>query len=284
MTTASASLERQAETVRGDLSSTLEELRGSMTRTALASGATALAREGGAAVARAAVRRASDRPLATLLIGAGLVMLLSGTRNGAGTDGRTGIGRIVDRANDAVKGTVSRVTGGPRASDGAIATAQQAAGEAMDWTAEKATSAAVSAHNAATAASDMASTATDKANALVSRGKDRVMDNVHDMQDTTSDVAHRLTQLAKEEPVFAAALAVAAGAALGALLPMTDAERRYLGPSGARVTQKGRAVAEHVADATATKAEEFATVAADAVADVLIDPARAGSEHPKKLG
>jgi ElaB/YqjD/DUF883 family membrane-anchored ribosome-binding protein len=274
MTTASATLERQAETVRGDLSSTLEELRGSMTRTALASGATALAREGGATVARAAVRRASDHPLATLLIGAGLVMLLSGTRQGAGTEGRTGLGRIVDRANDAVKGTVSRVTGGPRGSDGVVATAHQAAGEAMDWTAEKASAAAASARNAAAAADDMAGTTMDKASALVSQGKERVLHNVHDMQDTTGDVAHRLTQLAREQPVLTAALAVAAGAALGALLPMTDAERRYLGPSGARVTQKGRAVAEHVAEATAAKAEEVATVAANAAADALIDPAR----------
>src|SRR5690242_13168246 len=77
MTIRRAVLEREAETVRADLSATLDDLRSNMTRAALAGGAAALAREGGATVARAAARRASDHPLAALLIGAGLVMLLT---------------------------------------------------------------------------------------------------------------------------------------------------------------------------------------------------------------
>ena len=62
MTTTSAALEREAETVRADLSATLEDLRSNMTRAALAGGAAALAKEGGATVARAAARRARDHP------------------------------------------------------------------------------------------------------------------------------------------------------------------------------------------------------------------------------
>jgi hypothetical protein len=118
MTTTSAALELEAETVRADLSATLDDLRSNMTRAALAGGAAALAREGGATVARAAARRASDHPLATLLIGAGLVMLLSNGKAG------TTAGRIIGRA-------ASR----PRGCDGVSVATQQAAGQAMDWAA-----------------------------------------------------------------------------------------------------------------------------------------------------
>lgn len=250
MTTTSANLERQAETARADLSSTLEELRGNMTRTALASGAATLAKEGGAMVSRAAVRRASDHPLATLLIGAGLAMLLTGGRTSAtaASDGRLHRG------------------------DGFADAAHQATGEAADWAAEKASNAAVSARHAAAAANDAASTTVGKTRELVSHGRERVMHRVHDVQDSAGHLGDRLTQLAREQPVLTVALAVAAGAALGTMLPVTETERRYLGPSGARVTRKGRAVAEHVADATVAKAGEVATVAADTVAaDVLGD-------------
>lgn len=252
MTTTSANLERQAEAARTDLSSTLEELRGNLTRTALASGAATLAREGGAMVTRAAVRRAGDHPLATLLIGAGLAMLLTGGRTTFTTS------------------SSSRAHRG----DGFADATKQVSGEAADWAAEKANNAVVSARNAAASANDAAGTTVEKTRELVSHGTERVMHRVHDMQDGAGHMADRLTQLAREQPVLTAALAIAAGAALGTMLPMTEKERRYLGPSGARVTQKGRAVAEHVADATMAKAGEVATVAADTVAaDVLGDRA-----------
>lgn len=255
MTTTSANLERQAETARADLSSTLEELRSNMTRTALASGAATLAKEGGAMVTRAAVRRAGDHPLATLLIGAGLAMLLTGGR--ASIIGSSG----------------SRAHRG----DGFADAAQQVTGEAADWAAEKTNNAVIGARNAAAAANDAAGTAADKTRELVSHGTERVMHRVHNMHDGAGHMADRLTQLAREQPVLTAALAVAAGAALGTMLPVTETERRYLGPSGARVTRKGRAVAEHVADAAVAKAGEVATAAADTVAaDVL------GGRRPEK--
>src|SRR5690348_4422275 len=84
--TSSASLQRDAEAARSGLSRTLDELRGTMTSSAISAGATALARESGTAVARAAVERATAQPLAALLIGAGLFMLLKPrSADGGGT-------------------------------------------------------------------------------------------------------------------------------------------------------------------------------------------------------
>ena len=250
MTTTSAALELEAETVRADLSATLEDLRSNMTRAALAGGAAALAKEGGAAVARAATRRASDHPLAALLIGAGLVMLLS---NG--------------KANT----TVTRIFGGaarsPRESAGASVAAHQAAGRAMDWAADTTSDAVTSAHNAANMAADTVSAAKDKASDLVSRGRDQVMAKAHEVEDTAGEVKDRLLQFTKEQPILAAALAVGAGAVLAAILPITGAERRYLGPSGARVTRKGHAVAEHVGEALSGRAEDAVVAAVGSIAE-----------------
>jgi len=60
--TTSAELQREAEFARAGLSSTLDELRHSMTRTAITSGATALAKESSATLARAAVRGRATIP------------------------------------------------------------------------------------------------------------------------------------------------------------------------------------------------------------------------------
>jgi len=250
MTITSAALEREAETVRADLSATLEDLRSNMTRAALAGGAAALAKEGGATVARAAARRASDHPLATLLIGAGLVMLLT---NGKASTTAT---RIFGRA-----------TSNPRESEGVNIAAQQAVDQAMDWAANKTSDAIASADNAVKTTADAASAAKDKASDLVSRGRDRVVAKAHDVEGTAGEVKVRLLQFTKEQPILAAALAVGAGAVLAAILPISSAERRYLGPSSARVTRKGHAVAEHVGEALSGKAEEAVVAAVDAIVE-----------------
>lgn len=248
MTIRRAVLEREAETVRADLSATLDDLRSNMTRAALAGGAAALAREGGATVARAAARRASDHPLAALLIGAGLVMLLT---NGKASTTATRI--------------FGRTTSNPPESDGSSIAAQQAVGKAKNWVTEKASDAVTAARNVATTTADAASAAKEKASDLVSQGRDQVMAKAHDAEDTAGEVKGRVLQFAKEQPILAAALAVGAGAVLAAILPVTGAERRYLGPSGARVTKKGHAVAEHVGEALSGKAEEVVIAAADAI-------------------
>lgn len=248
--TTSAELELEAEAVRADLSATIEDLRSNITRAALAGGAAALAKEGGAAVARSAARRASDHPLATLLIGAGLVTLLS---NGKG--------------NSTITRIFGRVASGPRGSDGISAATRQATGEAMDWAADKTSDAVASAHNAANTAADVVGVTKDKASNLVSRSRDQMMAKVHDVGDTTGEVKARMLQFAKEQPILAAALAVGAGAILAAMLPVTDTERRYLGPSGGRIVKKGHVVADNVGEALTGKAEEAVVAAADAIVE-----------------
>jgi hypothetical protein len=269
MSVATANLERQAERTRADLSSTLDELRGTMTRTAITSGATALAREGSATLARAAVQRASDNPLATLLIGAGLCIMLYRGNGGGG-----GAGQVIRRANEAVKGAASRVGAamtrtGQAAGDLAGQTRSSAEG-LTDRTADAMAGAASTVLAAGSAMADKAANTVEDARQLASQGQEQIVRQVHEVQDSASRLTDRLTQLATEQPVLVAALAVAIGAAAGAALPMTDTERRYIGSTGARATAKGREVAEHVMAAAAPNAAQAVSKAGDTLAtDVL---------------
>ena len=108
---------------------------------------------------------------------------------------------------------------------------------------------------------------------------DQVQQTVGEVQEKarrlTTEIVSRATdgvvQLAHEQPILVTALAVAAGAAIGAFLPLSEAERRYLGPAAARATAKVRGVGEHVADAVAGKAGEVASVATETIASQVVN-------------
>ncbi len=264
-------LERQAEQTRADLSVTLDEVRGTVTRTAITSGATAIAREGSSALARAAVRRATDNPMAALLIGAGLYLLFAG---GNGNTPTGTVGTWTRRANDAVKGAAAKVgdaVSRTRSTVSDSAAGAQAAGEGIVSRAGDAvTDATLTTLAAGAAVADKATGSIERAREGVSRIQEQAVRRVHEAQDGAARVTNRLTQLAEEQPILVAALAVAVGAAAGAALPVTEAERRHLGPSGARVAEKGRDVAGHVTEAVVPKVAEAAEIAGDTVAsDVL---------------
>src|SRR3954462_8884169 len=98
----SANLQREASAARVGLSSALDELRDSVSTTALKNGAMTFAKEGSSAVARAAVDRAMASPLAAMLIGAGVVMLL------AGKDSK--VGEIAEKGEAAVRAAAGGVS------------------------------------------------------------------------------------------------------------------------------------------------------------------------------
>jgi gas vesicle protein len=257
--TTSAELQREAEVTRAGLSSTLDELRISMTRTAITSGATALAKESSATLARAAVRRASDNPLAALLIGAGILMLFSRG------NGHSLTGGLVERAARAIKGPAHDAVDATTAS--VHDASEQTEQKLRDTTGE-----------VKQAVRDTA----DQVEQTVRETTDQVQQKVADVQErarrltseTVSRTTDRLTQFAQQQPILVTALAVAAGAAVGAAFPVTETERRYLGPAAARATAKGRGVAQHVADAVSGKVGEVASVATDTIASEVLGEAR----------
>jgi hypothetical protein len=287
--TSSARLQHEAEAARADLAHSLDELRGTMTATALTSAGVALAKEGSSALARAAVHRAGANPLAALLIGAGIVLLLSkgsGTANGSNGSTSPGAGHLVDRANQAIKGAATAVgnavSGGRHAASHAADSARHAASHAADTARGYASTASDTVSSTAARVSEVATEKTAKAKELVEQGKQMVAHGKEEAIQTWEHVqaravstSERVTHYAQEQPIVAAALAIAAGAAVGAMIPLTEAEKRYLAEPGARVTQKGRQVAGHVADAVAAKASEVVDAASAKAGEAVNEAAKA---------
>ena len=104
--TSSARLQQEANAARAGLSSALEELKSSVTTTAITNGAMTFAKEGSNAVARAAIDRAMASPVAAMLIGAGIMMLMIGDKKVGST-----LGGLVDHGKSAVKHAADAVTG-----------------------------------------------------------------------------------------------------------------------------------------------------------------------------
>jgi len=239
--TSSAVLQHEAEQSRAQLSTTLDELRMSMTRTALTSGATALAKESGATVARAVVRRASANPLAAILIGAGVALLCS-----------PGIGRSIGAS------LRIRPDGSSEAPNKASAGAVTSTAEAVSNAADKAIG---TVRNAAAVAVDTASGTVQRAGEMVSQSREQIAETTDRVHQRAAQSGERVMQFVQDQPGVAVALAVAAGAMLGATLPVTEAERRYLGSAATRLTEKGRNVATNVAEAVVPNAATAATEA-----------------------
>ena len=239
--TSTVRLQHEADAARAGLSTALDDLRNSVTTTALTNGAMTFAKEGSSAVARAAIDRAMASPLAAMLIGAGVIMLMTNTKG-------TAVSGIVEKGNDAIRQTATSIgsigsklaTG---AADGYAAT-REAAGSVLD-----------TAKNAAGKVSSTASQTNedlggtyDKAKGTVAKGREQAQSTLDDAQKLVADTRTRLEGFAREQPVLVAALGLAVGAALGASLPITEAERKYMGSAGRAATDKGTDMAKKVAD------------------------------------
>ena len=250
--TSSARLQNEADAARAGLSTALDDLRNSVTTTALTTGAMTFAKEGSTAVARAAIDRAMASPLAAMLIGAGVVMLMANNKS-------TPVGEAVEKGNETIRHAATAIGSmgsklATAASDGYAAT-RGAAGSVLDTakdaagkvssTTSQATDAVSGAYGKAT---DAVSGAYDKAKETVAKGQEQGQQTLEDAQKLVADTQTRLESFAREQPVLVAALGLAFGAALGASLPITDAERKYMGAAGKAATDKGTDMAKKVAD------------------------------------
>jgi len=251
--TSSARLQHEADTARAGLSSALDDLRSSVTTTALTNGAMTFAKDGSTAVARAAVDRAMANPLAALLIGAGVVMLLSVNKE-------TGGSSLVEHGKSALKSAVNAVGSLGASAAGAVGSLGSSAASAATGTvsglADRATKAA---GDATDQAKDLLHKGQDQASDLLQKGQDQASDLLHkgqaqgqqaldDAQKLLQEGRNRFEQFAQEQPILVAALGVAFGAALGAALPITKAEQDYLGDTTRKAKSMGTDIVHQVAD------------------------------------
>jgi len=247
----SAHLQREASAARVGLSSALDDLRESVSTTALTNGAMTFAKEGSTAVARAAIDRAMASPLAAMLIGAGVFMLMTGGNKDSQ------VGAVVDKGNEAIKSTASTLAGVGSSIAGAASGALSAASRASGAVSDTAVATADRVKTAAGDASDMATGAYDKARNtvedLTTQGRDQGRQAIDQTQAMVTEAQGRLEQFAREQPILVAALGVAFGAALGASLPMTKAEQDYMGGAARKAGELGTDIARKVADSVTDK-------------------------------
>jgi phage-related protein len=187
-----------------------------VTTTAITNGAMTFAKEGSNAVARAAVDRAMASPVAAMMIGAGLLMLMVGDKkvgSAVGSlveQGKSAVKSATDAATSTVSGLADKVTG----------SADKASGQVKDALAE---------------------------------GQQQGQQVLQQAQQLFEQNRGKLEQFAQEQPILVAALGVAFGAALGASLPLTKAEQQYLADPAKKVASKGGEIAQKVADTLTDK-------------------------------
>ena len=243
--TSTVRLQNEADAARAGLSTALDDLRSSVTTTALTNGAMTFAKEGSTAVARAAIDRAMASPLAALLIGAGIVMLMSNNKG-------TPVGSAVEKGNEGIRQAATAIGSvGSRlataAADGYAAT-REATGSVLDTAKDAAGKVSSTAAQAGDAVSGAVGGAYDQAKDRLAKGQAQGQQALADARQLVADTQTRLESFAREQPVLVAALGLAFGAALGASLPITEAERRYMGAAGKMATDKGTDMAKKLAD------------------------------------
>jgi ElaB/YqjD/DUF883 family membrane-anchored ribosome-binding protein len=268
----SARLQREAEVQRVGLSNTLGQLREGMTAQALSGEMIGVARETSLSLVKSLADSARANPGAALLIGAGLTMLLTGTKGGD----------VISTASSALKAATSAGTdaavaaaGGVRRAAGAAAdTASSIAGQASHTIAEAAGKVGGTVSNTAASLQNKATETVDQlrakatgtvdqlrgtvgaevdktlgqANEMLHDGQDRARQLQGDATQLATDTKQAMTRLLEEQPILVAAIGTAIGALLGAALPVSQTERSVLGKVGAEAVGAGREALEKAKD------------------------------------
>jgi hypothetical protein len=259
-----AEIEREVEQTRAGLTNTLDELRERASPSQLFEQALDYARSsGGNEFVRNLGTSVRDNPLPLLLIGAGVAWLMMA--GGNRTDNRaSSIPSSADRLVGAGSGRV-RVYGGGTASQGegngdsltgrasaAIGSAGDSIAGAADQMLDKAGQAYHSAADAAGSATesvrDAAGSVVDSMRGAAAAVGDRLAGSGQEVQARASELGdqarHGVTWLMREQPLVLGAIGVALGAAVGALLPGTEAEDRMMGQARDAVADRVQATAQ----------------------------------------
>ncbi len=113
-------------------------------------------------------------------------------------------------------------------------------------------------HNAGAKASDMSRHARHSAQAMGARGRRQLNRASHDAR-----------EFMEQNPLAVGAMALAAGALIGALLPVTSREKQMLGHRADGIIEKTRSAAEKSMDSIATAGKEGARVAKETMESSL---------------
>ena len=98
----------------------------------------------------------------------------------------------------------------------------------------------------------------ETASDLASRAKDSATDLAYRAKDSASAVGSRFGQVLRENPLAVGAVAVAAGTAVGLVLPSTRLESEYIGDTGEKIVDKVEDVAREALGKVQDAAKQMA--------------------------
>lgn len=273
-----AEIESDVERTRARVNQTIEALRDSMAPGQLVEQALDYARNaGGAQFARNLGQAVRDNPLPVLMIGAGIGWLMMSGREGAAPRAAHYGPPPRQPALPAPRPTplaTSAATSPGGASHGAPGLGSRL-GEAATGAKESVQDAAASigqtAFGMADRVSEAAGTAGDRARMYQHDARDAAAQHYSRLAEGTSHLGRQAgenwNRLSTEQPLLIGALGLAVGAALGALLPRTEAEDRLMGEASEATARQVRETVEtqyeQVKDAVTTQAQGIGQAMAD---------------------
>jgi ElaB/YqjD/DUF883 family membrane-anchored ribosome-binding protein len=153
----------------------------------------------------------------------------------------------------------------------AVDTARDAAGDAVDTVRE-------AAGDAVHAVRDAASDVVDRAAHGIDRAQDQVSEWAGDARRGAMRVERRVEYAARENPLAAGAVALAAGLVAGLMIPETRREHQLMGETRDRVFDRAGEMAQKAGEKVREVAEEAGDVVRDAVDDAVPDDTRSGAD------
>jgi len=275
----SAQIEREVEGTRARLTNTIEELRDRVSPGQMMEEAVSYFRgSGGTELMQNLGRQVRDNPMPLLLIGAGVAWMMLGNRAGgsanaytspssttyrqpprplsgttphgpethhlAGAPAYVPAGSSTSSSYSASSSTSSTGGLGDRVT-GAMHDARDSVSSTASGLAARASDAASRVGEAASAAWDSAAGAAGSAQSRMYDARTRAADAAYYQSRALRDQGRQgLDYIVRDQPLILGAVGLAVGAAIGALIPNTDAENRLMGETRDRLADQARDLAE----------------------------------------
>ena len=221
------------------------------------------------------VAQVRNNPVPTLLTGVGVAWLMMSSKRAGeryrSVPSRSAAGRFDQEGGGAAEDANSRL--GERWSS-AVDSVCETASDANHAAQDAVSAAANAARNAASTMGGAADAATGAARRAVSATRHSAEAMTQAARMSVQRVTQGYSHLAREQPLVLGALALVAGAAIGALLPSTDNEDEWLGDASDEVKARLNREAHDKAD----ELEAAATAAAASVEGSMTRAAANGGE------
>jgi ElaB/YqjD/DUF883 family membrane-anchored ribosome-binding protein len=295
-TMSSAQLERETDECRAKVEQTMGELKAKLTPGQLVDELLAQTKDGGGRFVSNLGDQITANPMPVTLIGAGLAWFLfaknkasqnghtmperkwnEGSRawDGPGYQPRSTGPGIADRVSDSAKAMASSVGDSAQSmAAGASDAARSMASGVMDTAQSVGTSVNDTAKSIATSVTDTAQSIGNSASSAYQAAADKMSQTMSSIADTATtmekkSIAAAMDTMAmvKDQPLVLLGLGLALGAAVGACLPMTEAENQLLGEAADEVKEE----AKEMASQTLETAKDIVSDSFETAKDTVLD-------------